>query len=95
MLKPLGDRSIIEKTEKAQTTASGIVLTDSAKEQSNEGKVVAVGPGKRLEDGTRLTVDVSVGDQVVYQQYAGTEVKRDKETYIILSEDDILAIVEQ
>ncbi|WP_239747520.1 co-chaperone GroES [Mammaliicoccus sp. C-M11] len=95
MLKPLGDRIIIEKTEKEQTTASGIVLTDSAKEQSNEGKVVAVGPGKRLEDGTRLIVDVSVGDQVVYQQYAGTEVKRDKETYIILSEDDILAIVEQ
>ncbi|WP_301421194.1 co-chaperone GroES [Mammaliicoccus lentus] len=95
MLKPLGDRIIIEKTEKEQTTASGIVLTDSAQEQSNEGKVVAVGPGKRLEDGTRLTVDVSIGDRVVYQQYAGTEVKRDKETYIILSEDDILAIVEQ
>ncbi|NYS35939.1 co-chaperone GroES, partial [Streptococcus danieliae] len=57
MLKPLGDRIIIEKTETEQTTASGIVLTDSAKESSNEGKVVAVGPGKRLEDGTRLTVD--------------------------------------
>lgn len=94
MLKPLGDRIIIEKTEKEQTTASGIVLTDSAKEQSNEGRIVAVGPGKRLEDGTRQSIDIEIGSQVVYQQYAGTEVKRDKETYIILSEDDILAVIE-
>ena len=84
MLKPIGNRVIIEKKEQEQTTKSGIVLTDSAKEKSNEG----------VNDGTRVTPEVKEGDRVVFQQYAGTEVKRDNETYLVLNEEDILAVIE-
>ncbi|HDJ3313640.1 TPA: co-chaperone GroES [Staphylococcus aureus] len=94
MLKPIGNRVIIEKKEQEQTTKSGIVLTDSAKEKSNEGVIVAVGTGRRLNDGTRVTPEVKEGDRVVFQQYAGTEVKRDNETYLVLNEEDILAVIE-
>ena len=94
MLKPLGNRVIIEKVEQEQTTKSGIVLTDSAKEKSNEGKIIAVGAGRLLENGTRVAPEVKEGDNVVFQQYAGTEVKRGDETYLILNEDDILAVIE-
>ncbi|MDT3960536.1 co-chaperone GroES [Staphylococcus kloosii] len=93
MLKPLGNRVIIEKVEQEQTTKSGIVLTDSAKEKSNEGKIIAVGAGRLLENGTRVAPEVTEGDNVVFQQYAGTEVKRGDETYLILNEDDILAVI--
>ncbi|HDE0457049.1 TPA: co-chaperone GroES [Staphylococcus aureus] len=94
MLKPIGNRVIIEKKEQEQTTKSGIVLTDSAKEKSNEGVIVSVGTGRLLNDGTRVTPEVKEGDRVVFQQYAGTEVKRDNETYLVLNEEDILAVIE-
>ncbi|CAC8793180.1 TPA: co-chaperone GroES [Staphylococcus aureus] len=94
MLKPIGNRVIIEKKEQEQTTKSGIVLTDSAKEKSNEGVIVAVGTGRLLNDGTRVAPEVKEGDRVVFQQYAGTEVKRDNETYLVLNEEDILAVIE-
>ena len=94
MLKPIGNRVIIEKKEQEQTTKSGIVLTDSAKEKSNEGVIVAVGTGRLLNDGTRVTPEVKEGDRVEFQQYAGTEVKRDNETYLVLNEEDILAVIE-
>lgn len=94
MLKPIGNRVIIEKQEQEQTTKSGIVLTDSAKEKSNEGIVIAVGSGRLLNDGTRVTPEVKEGDRVVFQQYAGTEVKRNDDTYLVLNEEDILAVIE-
>ncbi|MTV22097.1 co-chaperone GroES [Staphylococcus delphini] len=94
MLKPLGNRVVIEKKEQEQTTKSGIVLTDSAKEKSNEGVIVAVGPGRILDNGERLKPELKEGDRVVFQQYAGTEVKRNDQEYLVLSEDDILAVIE-
>ena len=94
MLKPLGNRVIIQKSEQEQTTKSGIVLTDSAKEKSNEGKIIAVGAGRLLDDGTRVAPEVKEGDSVVFQQYAGTEIKHGEETYLILNEDDILAVIQ-
>ncbi|WP_251942673.1 co-chaperone GroES [Staphylococcus sp. Marseille-Q5304] len=94
MLKPLGSRVVIQKNEQEQTTKSGIVLTDSAKEKSNEGTIIAVGSGRLLDNGTRVTPEVKEGDTVVFQQYAGTEVKRGDETYLVLNEEDILAIIE-
>lgn len=94
MLKPLANRVVIEKKEQEQTTKSGIVLTDTAKEKSNEGEILAVGPGRVLDNGSRLTPEVSVGDRVVYQQFAGTEVKRGEKTYLILNLEDILAVIE-
>lgn len=95
MLKPIGNRVVIEKKEREQTTKSGIVLTDSAKEKSNEGEVVAVGTGRVLDNGQRVEPEVRVGDRVVFQQYAGTEVKRGETTYLVLNEDEILAIIEE
>ncbi len=94
MLRPLGNRVVIEKKEQEQTTKSGIVLTDSAKEKSNEGEIVAVGPGRILENGERLKPELNVGDRVVFQQYAGTEIKRNDTKYLVLSEDEILAVIE-
>ena len=94
MLKPLGNRVIIERKEQEQTTKSGIVLTDSAKEKSNEGIVVAVGTGRVLDNGEKVAPEVKEGDRVVFQEYAGSEVKRGDETYLILSVEDLLAIIE-
>ncbi|UXR71131.1 MULTISPECIES: co-chaperone GroES [unclassified Staphylococcus] len=94
MLKPLGSRIVIEKKEQEQTTKSGIVLTDSAKENSNEGEVVAVGPGRLLDNGQRVAPEVQVGDRVVFQQYAGTEVKRNDKKYLVLDVEEVLAIIE-
>lgn len=94
MLKPLGNRVIIERKEQEQTTKSGIVLTDSAKEKSNEGIVVAVGTGRVLDNGEKVAPEVKEGDRVVYQEYAGSEVKRGDETYLILNVEDLLAIIE-
>ncbi|MFS4465745.1 co-chaperone GroES [Staphylococcus haemolyticus] len=94
MLKPLGNRVIIERKEQEQTTKSGIVLTDSAKEKSNEGIVVAVGTGQVLDNGEKVAPEVKEGDRVVFQEYAGSEVKRGDETYLILNVEDLLAIIE-
>jgi chaperonin GroES len=92
-LKPLGDRLIIEPIEQEEMTSSGIVLPETAKEKPMQGKVLAVGPGARKEDGSRIPMDVSKGDTVLYAKYAGTEVKLDNKKYLILKETDVLAIV--
>ncbi len=93
-LKPLGERVILEIVEKEDKTSSGIVIPDSAKEMSQEGKVVAVGPGKVLDDGTKVAVDVKVGDRVIYSKFSGSEVKVDGKEYLIVRQDDILAVYE-
>ena len=93
MLRPLGDRIIIELVESEEKTASGIVLPDSAKEKPQEGKVVAVGTGRVLESGERVALDVAVGDRIIFSKYAGTEVKYQGVEYLIVRESDILAIV--
>ncbi|MEM7110992.1 MAG: co-chaperone GroES [Chloroflexota bacterium] len=93
-LKPLGDRLVIEPKEREQTTASGLVLPESAKEKPQEGEVLAVGPGRRDEDGDRIAMDVAVGDIVLYAKYGGTEIKLDGKKYLILKESDVLAIVQ-
>ena len=93
-LKPLGDRLVIEPKEREQTTASGLVLPESAKEKPQEGEVLAVGPGRRDEDGDRIAMDVAVGDVVLYAKYGGTEIKIDGKKYLILKESDVLAIVQ-
>lgn len=92
-IKPLGDRVVIKKLEAESTTKSGIVLTGTAKEQPQEAMVVAVGPGA-VVDGKRVEMEVKVDDKVLYSKYAGTDVKVDGQEYIILKQDDILAIVE-
>lgn len=94
MIKPLGDRVVIKAQEREEKTKSGIVLPDTAKEKPQEGTIVAVGTGKMLENGQRVALDVKAGDKVIYSKYAGTEVKFDGQDYLILSERDILAIVE-
>ncbi|MDQ0150634.1 co-chaperone GroES [Eubacterium multiforme] len=92
-IKPLGDRVVIKRLEAEEKTKSGIVLTGSAKEKPQEAEIVAVGPGA-IADGKRVEMEVKVGDKVLYSKYAGTEVKLDGEEYIILKQDDILAVVE-
>lgn len=94
-VKPLGARVVIKALEKEERTKSGIVLPDTAKEKPQQGKVVAVGPGRTLESGTKVELEVKEGDTVIFSKYAGTEVKIDGEEYIILDgERDILAIVQ-
>jgi chaperonin GroES len=93
-LKPLGDRVVIKPTPKEEQTKSGIFLPDTAKEKPQEGEIIAVGQGRRDDKGERLAMDVKVGDKVLYAKYAGTEFKQDGEEFLILSEKDILAIVE-
>lgn len=92
-LKPLGDRLVVEPKEREETTASGIILPETAKEKPQEGEVVAVGPGRRDDDGKRVEMDVSVGDTVLFAKYAGTEIKMDGKKLLILKESDVLAIV--
>ncbi|BBW98301.1 MULTISPECIES: co-chaperone GroES [Geobacillus] len=93
MLKPLGDRIVIEVVETEEKTASGIVLPDTAKEKPQEGRVVAVGAGRVLDNGQRVAPEVEVGDRIIFSKYAGTEVKYDGKEYLILRESDILAVI--
>ena len=93
-LRPLGDRVVIQPSAREEMTKSGIVLPDTAKEKPQEGTILAVGPGKILEDGKRETMDVKVGDKVLYAKYAGTEFKVEGDDLLIVSQKDILAIVE-
>ncbi len=93
-LEPLDDRVVVKPGEEEQTTASGIVIPDTAKEKPQEGEVVAVGPG-RFEDGVRVPMDVKAGDTVLYSKYGGTEVKIEGEEHLVLSARDILAIVKK
>ena len=91
-ITPLEDRVLVRPLDAEQTTASGLVIPDTAKEKPQEGEVLAVGPG-RFEDGQRLPLDVAVGDKVIYSKYGGTEVKYAGEEYLILSARDVLAVV--
>ena len=93
-LKPLGDRLVVEPKERESTTASGPVLPETAKEKPQEGEVIAVGPGRRDDDGKRIKMDVEVGDIVLYAKYGGTEVKIEDKKVLILKESDVLAILE-
>ena len=93
MLKPLGDRIVVKAVESESTSIGGIVLPDYAKEKPQQALVLAVGPGKLLDNGTRVAVDVNVGDKVVYSKYGGTEVKVGGEEVIILRGDDILGVL--
>lgn len=93
-LKPLGDRVWVEPIEREETTASGIILPETAKEKPMEGKVLAVGPGARNSEGERQALDVTVGDKVLFAKYAGTEVKHDGTRYLIMRESDLLAVIE-
>jgi len=92
-IKPLHDRVIVKRIEDEETTKGGIIIPDSAKEKPAEGKIVAVGNGKVLEDGSRQPLDVKKGDKVLFGKYAGTEIKIDGEEHLIMREDDIIAIV--
>lgn len=94
-LKPLGDRLVVEPKEQEETTASGLILPETAKEKPQQGTVVAVGPGRRDDDGKRVAMDVQLGDTVLYAKYAGTEIKLSDKKVLILKESDVLAIVEK
>ncbi len=95
-IKPLEDRIVVKTLEAEQTTASGLVIPDTAKEKPQEGEVINVGPGRFNEDGDeRVPLDISVGDIVVFSKYGGTEVKYDGQEYLILSARDVLAVVEK
>jgi chaperonin GroES len=93
-LRPLGDRVVIQPTPREEMTKSGIVLPDTAKEKPQEGTILAVGPGRILDDGKRESIDVKKGDKVLYAKYAGTEFKIDSDELLIVSQKDILAVVE-
>lgn len=94
-LKPLGSRVVIKALEREEMTKSGLLLPDTAKEKPQEGKVLSVGPGDRHPDtGARIPVELKVGDRVLFQKYAGTEFKLDEEELLILSEKDVLAVIE-
>lgn len=94
MLKPLGDRVIISVKEEEEKTASGFVLTPASKEKSQSGEIIAVGEGRTLDNGTKLPVSVSIGQTVMFEKYAGQEVKYDGQEFLIVHEKDIIAIVE-
>jgi chaperonin GroES len=92
-IRPIGDRVVVQLAAKEETTKSGIVIPETAKEKPQEGTVIAVGNGRLLDNGERATVDVKVGDRVLFAKYGGTEFKLDGEEYLVLKESDILAIV--
>ncbi|KAB1948444.1 MULTISPECIES: co-chaperone GroES [Brevibacterium] len=92
-IKPLEDRIVIRQVEAEQTTASGLVIPETAKEKPQEGEVVAVGPGRVADNGNRVPVDVAVGDKVIYSKFGGTEVKYAGEEFLVLSARDVLAVI--
>lgn len=91
-LKPLADRVVVKPVQAEEKTKGGIVLPDTAKDKPQEGEVIAVGPGRILDDGTRLAPEVKVGDRVIYSKYSGTEIKIEGEEHLVIRESDILAI---
>jgi len=93
-LRPLGDRLVVTPMEQEETTKTGILLPESAKEKPQQGNVIAAGPGGRKDSGERIIMDVKVGDKVLYAKYAGTTIKIDGKEYLILKETDVLAVVE-
>ncbi|GAB6179615.1 co-chaperone GroES [Desulfotomaculum defluvii] len=94
MIKPLGDRVVVKALPQEEKTKSGIVLPDTAKEKPQQGEIVAVGPGRLLENGQRAALDLKAGDKVFFSKYAGNEIKLEEEEYLILREMDILAVIE-
>lgn len=92
-IRPLNDRVIVKRVEEEQKTAGGIIIPDTAKEKPQEGEVVAVGPGKRDENGKRVALEIKQGDRILFGKYAGTEIKIDGEEHVFMREDDILAIL--
>ena len=94
-IRPLQDRIIIRRIEEGEQIRGGIIIPDSAKEKPQEGEVIAVGAGKKLDSGERIAMDVKEGDRVLFGKYAGTEVKLDDEEYLIMREDDILGVIER
>jgi chaperonin GroES len=94
-LRPLNDKVLVKRLEAEEVTKGGIVLPDTAREKPKEGRIVALGDGKLLDDGKRAPFQVEKGDRILFSSYAGTDVKLDGEEYLILSEDDILAVVEE
>jgi chaperonin GroES len=93
-VKPLNDKVLVERLEAEEVTKGGIVLPDSAKEKPKEGKIIALGDGKLLDDGKRAPFQVEVGERVLFSSYAGTEIKIEGEEYLILGEDDVLAVID-
>ena len=93
-VKPLNDRVLVKRIEEVQVTKGGIVIPDTAKEKPIEGKVIAVGPGKMSDQGQRVTLQVKEGDRVLFGKYAGTEIKVEGEEYLMMREEDILAVIE-
>ena len=93
-IRPLNDRVIVVRVEEKQKTAGGIIIPDTAKEKPQEGKIVAVGPGKRDDDGKRIPLEVKEGDRILFSKYAGSEIKIDGEENIFMREDDILGILD-
>ena len=93
-LKPLGDRIVVQPTPREEMTKSGIVLPDTAKERPQEGTILSVGPGRTLDDGSREAMEVQAGQKILFQKYAGTEFKLDDEELLILSQKDVLAVIE-
>lgn len=95
MIRPLGERVVVKPLPSEEITKGGIVLPDTAKEKPQEGEVVAVGSGRLLENGTRVAIDLKVGDKVLFSKYAGNEVKIDDVEYLIMRESDILGVIEK
>lgn len=93
-IRPLQDRVIVRRTQEEKTTASGLIIPDSATEKPSQGEILAVGKGKAADNGNVIALEVSVGDTVVFGQYAGTEIKSDNETLLIMREDDIVAVID-
>ena len=93
-LKPLADRIVVKRLDAQEKTKSGIVLPDTAKEKPQEGKVIAVGPGRLLDDGSKKSLEIKNGDRVLYGKYSGVEVSINEEEYLILREEDVLAVVQ-
>ncbi|MGH7707714.1 MAG: co-chaperone GroES [Vulcanimicrobiaceae bacterium] len=91
-LRPLGDRLVVEHVEQADKTSGGVFLPDTAKEKPQEGRVLAVGSGRTLDTGTKVPMDVKVGDKIIYSKYSGSEIKIDGKEYLIISEKDVLAV---
>ena len=93
-IRPLQDRVIVQSIEEEAKTKGGIIIPDTAKEKPQEGKVIAVGPGKILENGTKTTLDVKVGDKILFGKYSGSEIKIEGEEFLMMREDDILGVIE-
>ena len=93
-IRPLHDRVIVQRIEEEEKTKGGIIIPDTAKEKPQEGKVIAVGTGKVLENGTKLSLDVKVGDKILFGKYSGTEIKIEGDEFLMMREDDILGVIE-